>query len=33
MGVQIDCCGTLTLQILIGVFFALFRPRLLVRVV
>jgi VanZ family protein len=31
--VLIDCCGALALQILIGVFFALFRPRLLAKVV
>ena len=31
--VLIDCCGALTLQIVIGVFLALFRPRLLARAV
>jgi len=31
--VLIECCGALTLQILIGVFFAPFRPRLLARAV
>jgi VanZ family protein len=31
--VLIDCCGVLTLQVLMGIFFALFRPRLLARVV